>query len=481
MRKRILGALLAGLVGVGGQALDARAGGTIDLLFVGIDGAPIAATNTVTVSPGAVLTMAAVMTTDSFLTVSLFSLNYDTDGDNELELVSVFQWRGVAINQGGTDFYAPVGAMNDATETFVGSFQGATTNFGLPRLLPPSGGAFAGGYQMGTVTWAASGNVNDDGADITSGILNFNVDFFAGCPGGFACDGSDAFTDIGNLVLFRSATVNFTPGSPTASVSATKSDALVTDADGDGDVDAGDTLRYTVVIENDGAADAQGVVFSDSPDANAPLVDGTVTTTQGTVTLGNGAGETSVGVDIGTISAGGSVTVTFDVAVVDPLAEGVASVANQGVVTASGLADVPSDDPDTGAAGDPTVTQLETGLEACQEEVASCESDLGACESDLGTCQEDLGDAQEALAACQNDPPFEDADGDGEHDDTDACPGTPAGAPVDQAGCSLAEFCAGYDISGTNRNSPCNQADWRNDEPLDAEDCKGQGGVCQPR
>jgi hypothetical protein len=52
---------------------------------------------------------------------------------------------------------------------------------------------------------------------------------------------------------------------------------------------------------------------------------------------------------------------------------------------------------------------------------------------------------------------------------------------VDQEGCSLAEFCGGFDVADSNRKSPCNQADWNNDEPLGAEDCKARQGSCEPR
>jgi uncharacterized repeat protein (TIGR01451 family) len=67
------------------------------------------------------------------------------------------------------------------------------------------------------------------------------------------------------------------PSAP--SISATKSDALLVDNDGDGVADPGDTLRYTVVIRNDGDVDALGVVLSDTLDANTTLVPGSLTST----------------------------------------------------------------------------------------------------------------------------------------------------------------------------------------------------------
>jgi uncharacterized repeat protein (TIGR01451 family) len=61
-----------------------------------------------------------------------------------------------------------------------------------------------------------------------------------------------------------------------ASVSATKTDALSDDADSDGKADAGDTIHYTVDVENNGPGSANGVTFSDTPDANTTLVPGSI-------------------------------------------------------------------------------------------------------------------------------------------------------------------------------------------------------------
>ena len=206
MRKLFVLGMVAGLVGMGGFVRDARAGATIDLLFVGINGGSIAATNTVTVNAGDLLTMALVMRNDQTMTIAVFSTNYDLDGDNELDVISQFQWGGVALNKQATDSFSPVGAFSPTTATFVGSFQGATTNFGGPRVLPPAAGAFAGGYQMGTIVWKVGGGVNNDGVDVISGLLNFGIDGFFNAT----------FDDMANLVLFNSATVNAVPEPGTA-------------------------------------------------------------------------------------------------------------------------------------------------------------------------------------------------------------------------------------------------------------------------
>lgn len=128
---------------------------------------------------------------------------------------------------------------------------------------------------------------------------------------------------------------------PTPAVGATKDDALLVDGDSDGLADPGDTLRYTIVITNTGTGDATSVVFNDTPDPNTALVAGSVTTTAGTVTTGNTAGDTSVAVDAGTLAAyGGTVTITFDVVVDDPLAAGVTEVSNQGSASGANFSTV---------------------------------------------------------------------------------------------------------------------------------------------
>lgn len=138
-------------------------------------------------------------------------------------------------------------------------------------------------------------------------------------------------------------------------VSATKTAALLIDQNNDGLADPGDTLAYTVVLQNSGGAPAAGLNFTDTPDANTALVNGSVSTTAGTITSGNGAGETSVGVEVGTLAgAGDTATIVFNVTINDPLPFGVTKVANQGLVSGDLIADTLTDDPAQPGATDPT-------------------------------------------------------------------------------------------------------------------------------
>jgi hypothetical protein len=194
------------LIGVALLSSDSRAGATVDLLFVARNYAPIAPTDSVGALPGDRFTMAVLLRNDEPITAAIFSLNYDLDGDNELDVVSVSQWIGVRIAFPALDFFRPLGPPRAVTSTFVGSFNSATNNFA--RTLPPAGGAFAGGYEMGTVVWLVNAGVNDDGADIISGILNPGVDCFG-----------DAFVNLRDArVSFNSATVNLVTEPDTAAL-----------------------------------------------------------------------------------------------------------------------------------------------------------------------------------------------------------------------------------------------------------------------
>ncbi len=169
-----------------------------------------------------------------------------------------------------------------------------------------------------------------------------------------------------------------TPLTAAPRIVAFKEDALFVDADGNSAPSPGDTLRYEVTIVNNGSIAATGVTFSDAPDSNTALVVGTVTTTQGTVTAGNGAGDTSVAVDIGTVAGGGGmVNVSFQVTIDDPLPAGVTRVANQGLVSSNELPVEPTDDPDTQPDGDPTVTPVTAApvLEADKSDVLFVDAD----------------------------------------------------------------------------------------------------------
>jgi uncharacterized repeat protein (TIGR01451 family) len=146
-------------------------------------------------------------------------------------------------------------------------------------------------------------------------------------------------------------------------ISTRKTSSLASDLDGDGNLSAGDSLEYTIVITNDGNEDAMAVLFDDTPDPNTTLEAGTVVTSQGTVLLGNTVGDTMISVDVGTIpAAGGMVSITFQVAVDNPLPSGTMQLVNQGITSGSNFPPDLSDDPNEPGLTDPTADPIGSGI-----------------------------------------------------------------------------------------------------------------------
>jgi hypothetical protein len=247
---------------------------------------------------------------------------------------------------------------------------------------------------------------------------------------------------------------------------AEKAVRLIADNDGDGLVSPGDLLRYTVVVDGDVAR------FSDDPDRGLRLVNGSVTTSFGTVTRGNSGPDHLVVVD-GLAGAPAPVVITFDCEVAPP------STANQGQLelrddseTSSLFAriSIPTDDPRTSPVGDPTLTAVACSAGTCAEDLATCERDLDGCRAE----RQELRDQLAALLA--------DPDRDGVPAVLDLCLKTFSGAAVDERGCSQAQFCGRVDTTKARGDALCRAADWNGDEPLAApRDCRpGTKGLCVP-
>ena len=148
----------------------------------------------------------------------------------------------------------------------------------------------------------------------------------------------------------------FAVGAEIASPTATTTDALVNDGNSDGQVDPGDTIEYTVTFEV-GTIGTDTVMFADVVDSNTQLVPGSVSVTQGSITRGNNGGR-NIDVTVGTLDAQTQVTITYSVVVNDPLPGGVTTVSTQGTFSGSNFDDLLTDDPDTNADFDATVTMV---------------------------------------------------------------------------------------------------------------------------
>jgi len=143
-------------------------------------------------------------------------------------------------------------------------------------------------------------------------------------------------------------------------VHATKTATLLDDPDGNGTASPGDVLRYDISITNTGLVPMEGVFFNDSiTDPNLKLTDNvTASSGPGTIVKGNDPADTEVIVNIGAISAGATVTISFRVTILNTFMPGVKVVANQGLVSGTNFTSTYTDDPTTPSPGDATRTEV---------------------------------------------------------------------------------------------------------------------------
>ncbi|MBI1742911.1 DUF11 domain-containing protein [Candidatus Acetothermia bacterium] len=140
---------------------------------------------------------------------------------------------------------------------------------------------------------------------------------------------------------------------------ATQCARLLNDMDHDGRVSAGDTLLYTVTIRNDQNEDARDVTYRADLDENLDLMVSNVATSDGVVLMGNNAGDRAIEVNLGTILGhGGIATVSFQAVIAKPLRAKVDQISMQGRVTGANSPEILTDDADTQAQGDATVTPI---------------------------------------------------------------------------------------------------------------------------
>lgn len=149
-------------------------------------------------------------------------------------------------------------------------------------------------------------------------------------------------------------------------VIACKEDSLEVDLLENGEFNPGDTIRYVVVLTNEGEQPAVGAVFEDTPPRDSTLVAGSVTLEiddvpfPDAITTGNDEGDTSVRVEFDRIDerAGDTAVITFDVRINDPIPLGCTDFFNVGMVSGENFPTVFTDDPATTASPDETRSQI---------------------------------------------------------------------------------------------------------------------------
>ncbi len=249
-------------------------------------------------------------------------------------------------------------------EVSFGSGIDSNTTLQVGTVTTSQGTIFQGNGEGDSSVAASLGSIPDGGQATLTFEVQIQKPFTAGVTQ-IACQGFVSSEQLSNLPTDDPATPD--ANDPTVTrvtaapiLSATMTDALFIDLDGDGWPSEGDTIRYTSVLANTGDQDVSEVIFSSEIDSNTTLVLGSVSTTQGVITSGNSFGDTTVVVSVGTIPGlGGSLTIRYAVRITDPVPAGVSQVESQGTITGTGLHPTRTDDPDTYTAGDATVTVLD--------------------------------------------------------------------------------------------------------------------------
>ncbi|MEZ4621760.1 MAG: hypothetical protein R2867_40515, partial [Caldilineaceae bacterium] len=143
-----------------------------------------------------------------------------------------------------------------------------------------------------------------------------------------------------------------------AAVEISLADFLFVDANGDALVSIGDTLIYRLVVRNRGNGGSPSLQVRDAAGGQCNSGAKHVVTSGGIIREGTDSEDRVVRVDVGEVSGGAAVNIS-ELQII-PM-NGFTSVQHQAFAVApavSGQTDIPSDDPDTGAASDATVTLL---------------------------------------------------------------------------------------------------------------------------
>ncbi|MGB5661351.1 MAG: SdrD B-like domain-containing protein, partial [Thermoanaerobaculia bacterium] len=126
---------------------------------------------------------------------------------------------------------------------------------------------------------------------------------------------------------------------PIANPYLLKSSQLIADVNGNGSLDPGDTLLFTLTIDSTGTTDVLDVVISDQPDLNttyvpnSTFVDGSTQIPDGVSTpfpLDEG------GFNLGNLSPGQTLVITYQSVLDDPLAQGVNGIVNTATIAVEG-------------------------------------------------------------------------------------------------------------------------------------------------
>ncbi|MEM7658719.1 MAG: hypothetical protein AAF399_21525, partial [Bacteroidota bacterium] len=222
-------------------------------------------------------------------------------------------------------------------ESFNAGASGFSINDTDPDSLVFSLASLAAG---GDVTFTFEAKV-DSGATLDS-TLNLTV----GLSDGYDTQPGDPSTPWTQRTYDLSASTAVTPTLKV--VDAQKTVVNADDVTANGTVDPGETLAYTIVLTNNTGGTLTNVAFADLIPTQTTYVAASLSSTQGTV---DASGAPNLSVDVGSMLAAASVTITFDVTVDGGTPDGTV-VSNQGVVSSDQTEPEPTDVDGIDANGD---------------------------------------------------------------------------------------------------------------------------------
>ena len=145
---------------------------------------------------------------------------------------------------------------------------------------------------------------------------------------------------------------------PIPALYATKRADLAEDLNGDGLIDPGDSLRYTMLVTNFAPVPMFGVDYVEIIDPHVRLITGSWQVTKGYVTTRDFDGTEVFGYLLGSLNASESVIFSFEVRIADNLDSGVKELVGQGMVYADTTSPIVTDNPDTMFLQDATRTAI---------------------------------------------------------------------------------------------------------------------------
>jgi CSLREA domain-containing protein len=185
-----------------------------------------------------------------------------------------------------------------------------------------------------SATFSFSGN-DGSGSGVASFECKLDSGNFAACTSPQTYSGlSEGSHTFQVRALDNAGNVDASPASYTWTVDAAQPNLTLTKSDGGAAVAPGGTVAYTLSYANTGGESATGVVLTETVPAHTTF--NAAVSTGGWVCLPNHNAGSTCTLNLGSVSNGGSGTVTFAVTVVNPVAAGVTQLSNSASIADDG-------------------------------------------------------------------------------------------------------------------------------------------------